>query len=149
MNSKRTKVVVFPVKNSDVFNGYADEKEIEAKFTTRVAFEAEVTKKIFPNSPDKLNEPGNYLFPEQWLTDDLFKKLIHECFENTYQIFFDNKEILVKKERIAFIKFFNVILALKLIQKQKLITLLSCAIIAQTARGLLYHFVQDLINRLR
>lgn len=119
-----TFVTVFPVSSdSPLFNQedeFADTTPEKSAFDTRVSFFKAIMNEIIPDekSKVKINEPGNYLYPPCWVTED-FKKMIENCMQNTSEIFFDDAQKLTSMERRAFIKFFDVCLAFEFMKLTK------------------------------
>lgn len=122
INSNKTTVAVFPVCDSDLFNQtgeFADLKENEPRFPTRIAFFSEILKTIIPNPKSANSQKGNYMFPHHLLKNEKFKEMVEQCLNNTSDVFFNSAQELNVKQRRAFIKYFNVLLDFDLIKFTK------------------------------
>ena len=115
LNSSQIFVAAYPVNNSDLFQQVG---EFAANFNAKTFFFNAIMQKIVPKSDDqKPFGTGNYLFPKSWVDSDKFKKMVENSLAETHEIFFGETEIqkLNPSQRSSFIKFFDVVLAFKLI----------------------------------
>jgi hypothetical protein len=120
LNSNNTFVIVLPVIHSALFNQeneYADTRQDQSRFNTKLSFLDSIRKTIIPDPTENNTNPSNnYLIPPCWLSSDKYKKIIQDCLNNTYDILFGDAQELTALQRRVLVKVFGVFLAFEMIK---------------------------------